>query len=109
MSPNKKKKWLAAMRSGKYKHTRDTLFDGKCHCALGVLADISPAVFEKDKTSAGKIFYRGKLSQARSFGTIHKQERKALGLTVTQTNTIAWINDSTNNYDKVIEYIKVNL
>lgn len=35
-----KKKWLKALRSGKYKQTEDKLKDKKGFCCLGVLCDI---------------------------------------------------------------------
>jgi hypothetical protein len=38
-----KAKWVAALRSGDYKQTKYEFFDGECHCAIGVLLDISGA------------------------------------------------------------------
>ena len=35
-----KKKWLKAMRSGKYKQTTQSLHDSKGYCCLGVLTDL---------------------------------------------------------------------
>lgn len=32
--------WLKALRSGEYEQTRETLFDGKGYCCLGVLCDV---------------------------------------------------------------------
>jgi hypothetical protein len=40
MNSDVKRKWAAALRSGKYKQRTGMLYDGECHCALGVL-DIS--------------------------------------------------------------------
>ena len=42
MHPNKKDitKWCKALRSGKYKQTKDTLQDKKGYCRLGVSCDI---------------------------------------------------------------------
>ena len=36
------KKWVAALRSGKYEQTRGALKDSNGHCCLGVLCSISP-------------------------------------------------------------------
>lgn len=36
------KKWVKALRSGKYKQTDSALKDGAGHCCLGVLSSISP-------------------------------------------------------------------
>ena len=35
-----KTRWLAALRSGQYKQTRNTLTDGKRFCCLGVLCNL---------------------------------------------------------------------
>jgi hypothetical protein len=32
------KKWVAALRSGRYEQTKDWLYDGRGYCCLGVLA-----------------------------------------------------------------------
>jgi hypothetical protein len=41
MNPEVKAKWLAALRSRKYKQGKDTLHAGDRFCCLGVLCDIS--------------------------------------------------------------------
>jgi hypothetical protein len=41
MNSGVKRKWVAALRSGAYKQRTGMLYDGKCHCALGVLLEIS--------------------------------------------------------------------
>lgn len=33
-------KWLAALRSGEYKQSRESLYDGNGYCCLGVLQKI---------------------------------------------------------------------
>lgn len=40
MNPKVKAKWLAALRSGEYKQTRDVLRDDDGFCCLGVLCDL---------------------------------------------------------------------
>lgn len=41
MNPEVKEKWLAALRSGKYKQARERLRDGGGFCCLAVLCDIA--------------------------------------------------------------------
>jgi hypothetical protein len=41
MDQELKKKWIAGMESGEYKHCTGYLKSGDCHCALGVLADVA--------------------------------------------------------------------
>ena len=40
MNPEIKAKWLAALRSGEYEQTRETLRNSKGFCCLGVLTDL---------------------------------------------------------------------
>lgn len=40
-------KWVQALRSGKYKQTRDVLQNKDGYCCLGVLCDISPTKIPK--------------------------------------------------------------
>lgn len=52
MKVNKKiiREWVKALRSGKYNQGYGQLYDGKCHCVVGVLCEV-----------AGKSrFYKGK-------------------------------------------------
>ena len=41
MAPELKAKWVAALRSGKYKQGKGTLYKGGKHCCLGVLHRIA--------------------------------------------------------------------
>jgi len=43
-----KDKWVAALRSGEYKQTREQLYDGKGYCCLGVLCKITGKKFFRD-------------------------------------------------------------
>jgi hypothetical protein len=40
MNPEVKAKWLAALRSGEYEQTTETLKQDGCFCCLGVLSDL---------------------------------------------------------------------
>lgn len=40
MDPNVKARWVEALRSGKYRQTREALKDRDGHCCLGVLCDL---------------------------------------------------------------------
>lgn len=41
MNPEIKSEWVAALRSGDYKQTKDVLSDGQGFCCLGVLCDLA--------------------------------------------------------------------
>lgn len=45
-----KRKWLEAMRGGRFVFGDQVLFDGDCHCPLGVLCE----VFREEKLAAGE-------------------------------------------------------
>lgn len=64
MKPSVKKKWLSALRSGKYKQTQKTLKDSNGHCCLGVLCDIHRLTTKKKgntwkKRVNGQLEYHG--------------------------------------------------
>ncbi len=40
MNAKVKKKWLAALRSGKYRQAKKSLRNGRGYCCLGVLSDL---------------------------------------------------------------------
>lgn len=40
-------KWIKALRSGKYKQTKNKLTNGKEFCCLGVLCEIAPKITTK--------------------------------------------------------------
>lgn len=47
MNPGVKKKWVAALRSGKYKQTIGNLKTSEGYCCLGVLCDLHRKRFKK--------------------------------------------------------------
>lgn len=53
MNKTLKQKWIKALRSGKYKQGERSLFDGRAHCCLGVLARIQGAVARKGTLKIG--------------------------------------------------------
>lgn len=44
-----RRKWVKALRSGKYKQTQSKLFDGKGYCCLGVLCKVAGVKPVKNK------------------------------------------------------------
>lgn len=49
MDAKLKKRWIAALRSGRYKQGRGFLKTGATRCCLGVLADIKGVVWRKNQ------------------------------------------------------------
>lgn len=60
MKPKIKAKWLEALRSGKYKQTKEVLKDSTGYCCLGVLCDIHRKTIKKKgwtKNSCNNLEY----------------------------------------------------
>lgn len=84
-----KAKWVAALRSGKYKQGEEYLkltgSAGNTFCCLGVLCDISPAVAKRehrDNKSLGEDAFR------------------YAGFTSEQEDILANMNDGSSGYNK---------
>lgn len=77
MKKGLKARWVAALRSGKYKQARKVLKrqDGKAFCCLGVLCDISPAV--KKRTEGSEVLGHAALEYA---GFSSSQEAILIGM-----------------------------
>lgn len=58
MKPAIKKRWLAALRSGQYKQTREVLTNGKGFCCLGVLCNLHAIEHGKEwrQTADGVVY-----------------------------------------------------
>lgn len=51
-------KWIAALRSGEYKQTRNRLRDSRGYCALGVLCDvIDPTAWKRSVYTGGWVWH----------------------------------------------------
>lgn len=102
------RRWLSALRSGKYKQTFHTLMstdiDGRpCHCALGVLCASLPPGFGKWNGERGSITYKDIESM---FGLPQSLMTK-IGLTIDEHKKICQLNDSRKwTFDKIADYIE---
>lgn len=107
MRPSIKKRWLAALRSGKYKKGTGSLKYNDKYCSLGVLCTImKPSIKKKfNIVENEKYLYCGD----RESGLILTREFKQY-LNIPDDITNLWIkNDFTETFAEVIEYIKKNL
>lgn len=59
MNKKVKKKWLTALRSGKYKQGNEALKCGKQYCCLGVLCDIYSKEFDHPWTQNDLFLNQG--------------------------------------------------
>ncbi len=56
MKEDIKEKWVAALRSGKYKQGKHRLKNGRKYCCLGVLCDISGLDEFKNRGDRGEVY-----------------------------------------------------
>lgn len=102
MNKEIKTKWLKALRSGEYKQTTDTLFDGGGYCCLGVLCDLY-----RKETNEGSWEYDGD-----SFGNVNSHifcvgnsvGNGALGYTVMEWAELSEINPIIKDNKSVAEF-----
>lgn len=89
MDPGIKRKWVEALRSGKYTQTDRTLYNGYGYCCLGVLASLQNSDLREVMPNMEAIH--------------------AVGLTGAQCNTLANMNDGRGcdkrSFDHIAGYI----
>jgi hypothetical protein len=117
MNPAIKKLWLEALRSGQYKkgtsRLRTNFDDGSAEfCCLGVLCNLhAQAHPELAAKETNPRLYMGQNAYAPSMVTRWAGLPLSLpDLTIMDTqNYIAYLNDSTNTFGPVIDWIEQNL
>lgn len=108
MNKEIKEEWLAALKSGEYKKGIGMLRSGDDrYCCLGVLCDLHNKKQEVNGWVAHKIVDETKYSYHCSVGysPLAVQEWSDLKTMITLTK----LNDSSDTFDKVIEYIEKQL
>lgn len=110
MKPEIKAKWLAALRSGKYKQTSDVLHDERGMCCLGVLIDV---VDPKGWKQAGWDYNRCSYEGEDQLPTAAFCERVGLPAPVrkystrtTITNKLAEMNDDGKSFTEIADFIE---
>ena len=104
-----KKKWVAALRSGKFRQANEVLFDGvaRAHCCLGVLARVQGA-----KSSGGllRIGDKDVRHNSRAFGEQDYLAKPfACGVTLPVQKKLALMNDAPKSFDEIADYIEKHL
>lgn len=97
MNKDLKQPWIDALRSGKYRQTKETLKNKVGHCCLGVLCELNKKVFECSLRTG--YFDRDDLTKLQSL----------YGLDIVNINTLAGMNDSGKSFDGIANYIENNL
>src|ERR1700692_953384 len=85
-----KKKWLAALRSRKFKQTKMVLHNSRGYCCLGVACVVGGAEERDPKFGANRIFYYGGDTHSVVLPTALREE---IGLTTEEQDTLYMLND----------------
>ena len=119
MDPKLKRKWLAALRSGKYLQGRNRLRRGNRFCCLGVLADVAGCDWiTPDCRYMGIPVLQGK--ELSASGTYLDNRRPFKGITQTIQKRLSILNDGDlyqdegdgikpQSFKQIAEWIRVNL
>lgn len=96
MTPEFKKEWIAALRSGKYSQTKGTLRDQEGFCCLGVAYDLT-----------------GRDWRETSVGTHETDENNETefdpGIPYTKVDKLTDLNDTGHSFEEIADYIEENL
>lgn len=103
MKPGLLKRWLDALRSGKYAQTRGHLRDKNGFCCLGVLCDVSGVGVWREG-------YRGEFNLdggTTSLFMVPQEIRDGLGMTEYQASSLARSNDQDKlNFRQIADIVE---
>lgn len=102
MKPELKRKWVKALRSGKFAQTKEKLYDGKGYCCLGVLCRVvRPKDYWYDVHEWANVHGDEDFSQER---------RKELGISEAVQSRLVGMNDNMGKtFSEIADYIEAKL
>jgi len=109
MKKKLKKKWVKALRSGKYDQGTGGLHseDDNTHCCLGVLCEV---LVKKDKKNFSKHGDSFIFNNKRMLGELNDELLKKVKITDEQQVELICMNDSDDmSFKKIAKYIEKNL
>lgn len=102
MNADIKKRWVEALRSGKYQQITGQLKSDCGHCAMGVLADVVDPKGWKE--ADGGYYWHGREAGLGSF------ELSKIGLSYLQQDTIVRRNDNwKESFDQIATFVEDEL
>lgn len=111
MRKSVKDKWVAALKSGKYKHARGCLNDGSGYCCLGVLCEVFIAegnVLNVGTDDSGFVAYNKEAhyppDEVLRWAGIQHLNGMARGA----NHSVSFVNDAADSFTPSIEYIEQN-
>lgn len=111
MTPEFKAEWLSDLRSGKYPKTRNHLKDEVGYCCLGVACETAKIGFPLDpniSTPGQKEWYPFAVDDQMvcTGNELSQFGLEYIGLTTKQHDRLVHLNDDSDTFDRVIEYIE---
>jgi len=118
MNKNLVKKWIKALRSGKYKQTSGSLHDVNGYCCLGVACKVykdTKGITKSIRSVAG-VICKNKRRDDKSEHIHNKVVAKAFGLNrisdldyLYTQGRLASMNDLGNSFSDIADYIEENI
>jgi hypothetical protein len=105
MKPKIKREWVKALRGGRYKQTRNLLYDGQAYCCLGVLCRVVGATYRE-----GAFWWEGDCDG----GILPGKLRRELQITPRQEARLTSLNDGDakggpKSFKEIADYIQAKL
>jgi hypothetical protein len=97
-----KKKWINALRSGRFKQGNGCLRSGEGHCCLGVLCEITGNGKNRDMTNSYPV-------DSDPLGANESTVGNFMGLSVKTQFTLARLNDYGHTFEEIANYISKNV
>lgn len=112
-----KRKWVKALRSGRYKQTQTMLKDDGGYCCLGVLCTVVGAKWKQDPSDDYMhAILDGKLINEPGSEVLRPVFLRKIGLTKTKQEVLTNLNDGNelkdipeHNFKQIADYIEKNL
>lgn len=102
-----KKKWVEALRSGRYKQGYGRLHGDNNYCCLGVLCDvIDNTKWYKGNYSSEFVYVYKNVS---CLGHVPLSLRKEIGMSLDQHNKLCRMNDNGDSFETIANHIEENL
>ena len=109
-----KKRWLEALRSGKYTQADSVLHDGKGFCCLGVLYDTEldtdwVQFTEDGMTDAGCYIYKGHWVIDENSTSLGDKFREQQQIEDWEQGVLMDMNDDGKDFPTIADWIEVNM
>lgn len=102
------RRWIEALRSGRYEQTTDTLRFGNGFCCLGVACDvINPDAWTPLSEMPGEMCYEWEADNQRTLDVdLGQDELEALGITRAQQAELITMNDQGEPFSAIADRIE---